>query len=66
MVERIIYRRKKDIADAIASYIWPDGQFEKGFPEKATGITARAILLSAGQRAMCLPWLIRMRMASNS
>lgn len=37
MVERIIYRRKKDIADAIASYIWPDGQFEKRLSGKGNG-----------------------------
>lgn len=28
---------KKDIADAIASYIWPDGQFEKKLPGKGNG-----------------------------
>lgn len=28
---------KKDIADAIASYIWPDGQFEKNLPGKGNG-----------------------------
>ena len=28
---------KKDIADAIASYIWPDGQFEKRLSGKGNG-----------------------------